>query len=327
MKRALIPLLILVIAAAAGGIYTYRQGVAEKSGITVSGTIETTTVAASFRIPGRLRERLADEGQTVQQGQLIARLEDDDLSQEVARRQAEVQATQAQLAELQAGSLKEEIARAEATLAAAGAEEQRLKADFARQEALLAREVISRRDFDAVRAAYDAAQAHVREARASLALVRQGPRRERIDQARGRLKEAKAAQDLATSRYSYSILTAPTSGVVLSKHAEPGEQLATGAPVITIGRLDSVWLRAYITETDLGRIKVGQQATIKTDTYPGRAYPGVVSFIASEAEFTPKNIQTRQERVKLVYRIKIDLANPKQELKPGMPADAEIKTE
>ena len=110
----------------------------------------------------------------------------------------------------------------------------------------------------------------------------------------------------------------------MSKNIEPGEQVAVGTPVITIGELESVWVRAYIPETDLGRVKLGQKARVTTDTWPGRVYDGRVTFIASEAEFTPKNVQTPKERVKLVYRIKITIPNPKRELKPGMPADAEI---
>jgi HlyD family secretion protein len=111
---------------------------------------------------------------------------------------------------------------------------------------------------------------------------------------------------------------------VLSKNIEPGEYVAPGTPVVTVGDLVNVWLRAYIDEADLGRVKVGQKARVTTDTYPGRVYPGTISFISAEAEFTPKNVQTAKQRVKLVYRIKIDIQNPKMELKAGMPADAQI---
>jgi HlyD family secretion protein len=112
----------------------------------------------------------------------------------------------------------------------------------------------------------------------------------------------------------------------MAKNIEPGEQVAAGTPVVTVGELDSVWVRAYINETDLGRVKVGQKARVATDTWPGRVYDGIVTFISSEAEFTPKNVQTQKERVKLVYRVKITIPNPNMELKPGMPADAEILT-
>jgi HlyD family secretion protein len=112
---------------------------------------------------------------------------------------------------------------------------------------------------------------------------------------------------------------------VLSENIEPGEYVSPGTPVVTVGRLDNVWVRAYINEPDLGRVKIGQPVRVMADSYPGKTYQGHISFISSAAEFTPKNVQTAQERVKLVYRIKIDIANPNFELKPGMPADADIR--
>jgi len=124
---------------------------------------------------------------------------------------------------------------------------------------------------------------------------------------------------------SQAVLAAPLGGTVIAKHAEPGELLAVGSPVITVAKLDDVWVRAYIPETRLGRVKLGQKAIVTSDTWKGRSYQGTVTFIASEAEFTPRNVQTEAERVKLVYRIKITIPNPKQELKPGMPVDAVIE--
>jgi HlyD family secretion protein len=114
-------------------------------------------------------------------------------------------------------------------------------------------------------------------------------------------------------------------GVVLVKSAEPGEVLAAGTTVVTIGDIDHPWLRGYVNERDLGRVKIGDPAKITSDSFPGKTYPGWISFIASEAEFTPKQIQTREERVKLMYRIKIEAANPRHELKSNMPVEAEIE--
>jgi HlyD family secretion protein len=122
----------------------------------------------------------------------------------------------------------------------------------------------------------------------------------------------------------YTVLRAPFAGVITVRQGEPGEVVVPGTPVATLADLDRIWLRAYIPETDLGRIRWGQEAVVTTDTYPGKQYHGRISFIASEAEFTPKSVQTYKERVMLVYRIKIDIDNPNHELKPGMPADAHI---
>jgi HlyD family secretion protein len=170
------------------------------------------------------------------------------------------------------------------------------------------------------------AHASLKQAQERLALVTKGPRQETIDQARARLEQIKQALGVAETRLSYTTIVAPIGGVVLSENLEAGMYAAPGTPVVTVGDLVNLWLRAYISETDLGRVKVGQRVRVTTDTYPGKQYEGQVSFIASQAEFTPKNVQTEKERVKLVYRIKIDIQNPGMELKPGMPADAEVLT-
>ncbi len=326
-KPALAAVVALVVIAAAVAYYVTHRHRNDRNVIKVSGNIEVTSVEASFKVPGRVLERLVDEGETVRAGQVIARLDSADLAHEVAIRRAEAETARAALRELEAGSRKEEIAQAAAVLAAAEAEATRAADDFRRQEELFRREVIPRQKFDQAKAARDASQAQVRQAREALILTRKGPRQERIDQGRSRLREAEAALALASEQLGYATLTAPVAGTVMSKNIEPGEQVAVGTPVVTIGEMESVWVRAYIPETELGRVKLGQKARVTTDTWPGRRYDGAVTFISSEAEFTPKNVQTQKERVKLVYRIKITIPNPRMELKPGMPADAEILTE
>lgn len=324
-KRLLIPLLLVVSIAAIVIWFLFHASRKEDSGkISVSGNIEVTTVELSFKVPGRVKERLVDEGDQVRQGQVVARLDPEDLIHEEENRGAEVRAARALLSELETGYRKEEIAQAEAALLRISAEADRLRTDFKRQQQLYRREVISARDFDASRAAFESSQASVREARERVNLLRSGPRKETIAQARARLESAEAYLALARTRLGYATLTSSAAGMVLSKNIEPGEQVAVGTPIVTIGLLDEVWMRAYISETDLGRVKLGQKATVTTDTWPGRKYQGQVSFISPEAEFTPKSVQTAKERVKLVYRIKIVVPNQSRELKPGMPADAEI---
>jgi HlyD family secretion protein len=325
-KRLIFALAALLPISAAAFYFTIRHKANGRDSVRVSGNIEVTTVDVSFKVPGRVRERLVDEGETVRTGQIVARLDSADFAHEVAIRKAEAQTARAALRELEAGSRREEIAQAEAVLAAAEAEARRLADDFRRQKELFSREVIPKQKFDAALAAREASRAQARQAREALELVRKGPRQERIDQGRSRLKEAEASLALAVERLGYTTLTAPSTGLVIAKNIEPGEQAATGTPIITVGDITSPWLRAYIPETDLGRVKVGQKVRITTDTWPGKTYDGLVTFISPEAEFTPKNVQTEKERVKLVYRIKITIPNPAMELKPGMPADAEIVT-
>lgn len=293
--------------------------------IKLSGTIETTVTALSFKLPGRVRERLVDEGQRVAVGQVVARLEDDDVHQELAGREAERAAAQAALAELQAGSRVEEVAQAEAAVVRLRAESHRAGDEYVRSEQLFKREVIAKRDLDLALAARDASAAALREAAERLRQVKAGARSETRQQAQARLKGAEASVSLARTRLTDATLLAPTAGIVLSKNIEAGEQVAPGTPVVTIGKLEEVWIRGYVPEDELPRIKLGQKARVTVDGLKGRVFTGRLDFIAQEAEFTPKNVQTEKERVKLVYRIKILLANPKSELKPGMPADAVIE--
>jgi len=326
MKRKIVLIGAAVLLAAAVAVYLLYFRAGKKAGaIRVSGNIEITTVELSFKVPGRVRERLVDEGETIAAGQTVARLDPEDLRHEVDVRKAEAEAARAALSELETGYRKEEIAQAEAVLRRVGAEAERIRVDFGRQQRLYRKGVISGRDYDASKAAYEASRASVREAKERLNLLQSGPRRETIEQARARLREAEALLDLAKTRLGYADLVSPAAGFVLSKNIEPGEQVAAGTPVITVGLLDDTWVRAYISETDLGRVKLGQQATVTTDTYPGKKYPGTVSFISQEAEFTPRSVQTEKERVKLVYRIKVVIPNRERELKPGMPADVEIQ--
>lgn len=325
MKKGIIVAVLLVVVALAVILLRRHPEEESKGVLRISGNVELTEVQLSFKVPGRLLARLVDEGAQVKRGDVVARLEDVELKDQVTLAQAEAQAAAATLAELEAGSRREEVAQGEAQLARAEAEAARVAADYQRQEALFAREVIPRRELEAARAAHDQARASVRERREALQLLRKGARRERVDEARARHAAALARLSTAKERSGYATLTAPIPGVVLSKGVEPGEQVAAGTPVVTLGDMEQCWLKGYIPETELGRVKLGQRARVTTDSHPGRFYEGKVSFISSEAEFTPKSVQTEKERVKLVYRIKVTLANPGMELKPGMPADAEIE--
>ncbi len=323
------PPMPIILKALAGGALLLASSCRshEKNRLSLSGNIEVIQVEASFRVAGKVLERPVDEGQVVQAGQLLARLDAKDLEQQVAMRHADAATARAALDALLAGSRKEEIEASKAALEQANADLKRLEPDEVRLRDLQQKGILSIRDYEATRALLEAARAKVRQADQQYTLVRIGPRKEDIDQARARFEQAQQALALAQTQLGYATLTAPTSGVILSKNIEPLEYVAPGTSVVTLANLDQVWLRAYLEESDLGRVKVGQKASITTDTYPGKRYEGRVSFISSEAEFTPKSVQTRKERSRLVYRIKIDIRNLAMELKPGMPADADIELE
>ena len=215
---------------------------------------------------------------------------------------------------------------------------------------LSAKELIAAQDVDRARQAYEVAVANEQSAREQLALVeagpreheveaaryelsaarqrvrllRAGPRADAVAAARAQVAEATAGRALAQARLDETRIVSPITGVVLRKNVEPGETVTPGTPILTLMDPRDLWLRAYVAETDVGRIRIGQPARVTIDAYPGRPFNGAITEIASEAEFTPKNVQTKKERVNLVFRIKIGLRNEDGVLKPGMPADADL---
>jgi len=292
--------------------------------LVLSGNIEVTEAQLGFKIPGRVVERTVSEGDRVQAGQLIARLDDAEQKEQLALRRAELAGAQAALAELEAGSRPQEIAAAAATLHSAEADRDRARLDFVRQQELRRKDAIADRELEASQAQLKVAEARTVEAAERLKLVQEGPRAEDIAQGRARVDQTRAAVALAETQVENTRLLSPLTGVVLSHNIEPGEYVSPGTPVVTVADLAHVWVRAYINQTDLGRITHGEKVAVHTDTFPDKTYDGTIGFIASEAEFTPKTVQTTKERVKLVFRIKVDIANPNDELKPGMPADVSI---
>ena len=277
------------------------------------------------------------------------------IDSDISTRRAELAQAQAKLDELNAGSRPQEVQEAQSAVADAKAWNDQAKSDWERAQTLFSREDISKSQYDQARAKLDSTAAQLRQAQDRLALVAEGPRKEEIAGARAQVARAQAAvqtaeanrielrrkkEELAARKSEIdraraqvgmtqtqigdSTIVAPIDGVVLVKSAEAGEVVAAGTTIVSLGDIAHPWLRAYINETDLGRIKLGGHVKLSTDSYKGKTYDGRISFIASEAEFTPKQIQTKEERVKLVYRIKIDVDNPHQELKNNMPVDGEI---
>jgi HlyD family secretion protein len=189
---------------------------------------------------------------------------------------------------------------------------------------LFERGVAPKETFDNAETGFKVAGAALQRARENYQLVKKGPRKEDIEDGRAQVEQTKASLQLIETQLSYTTLYAPLSGVVLVKSGEVGEVVNPGTPILTLADIENVWLKAYIPEADLSRVKWGQEVSVTNDLKPQKIYKGKISFISSQAEFTPKQIQTEKERVTLVYRIKIDIPNPEKELKPGMPADGRI---
>jgi len=308
-----------------------------------------------------LEQKRRDEAQVsnarsqFDQARTSVELERATLGDDIAARRADLAQARAHLEELLNGSRPQEIQQAEAAVADATTQAQLAKDDWDRAQALYKTDDISRAQYEQYRTRFNSTNALLRQAEKRYALVKEGPRQEDIQQGRAQVAHAEAAlkmsqanelelkrreQDIDARRaqmdqaraqvgitdvqLSDLTLHAPMDGVVLVKAAELGEVLAAGSTVITLGDIDRPWVRAYVNERDIGRLRLGEPATVRTDSYRDKTFSGRVSFIASEAEFTPRQIQTPEERVKLVYRIKVDTENPGRLLKSNMPVDASI---
>jgi HlyD family secretion protein len=327
MKK-LIPILVIAAVAAAGYYYVYprlKPPPPPENELRVSGNIEAHESIVSFKVAGRIAELAVQEGQWVEAGALLARLEDSDYRQQLAIDEAALRVRESNLALALAGTRRQEIEAAEQTLAEARADLEQRKLDLARAETLFARDVIPAEQRDLAATAVKRSQAVYERAVKRLDQAREGARPEEIEIARRNVEQGREAVKMSGIRLGHTVLRAPRGGVVTVRQAELGEYVSPGTPVVSLADLDDVWLRAYIPEPDHGRVRWGQEADVRTDSFPAKTYRGRISFIASKAEFTPKSIETHKERVTLVYRIKISVENPNYELKPGMPADAVIQ--
>ena len=320
------------------------------------------TVLARLDVDQLQKQRARDQASlTVAETQLVQQrtaveYQKASLEAGIETRQAALRLAEAKLQELLAGSRRQEKEQAGAAVEDARTQHALAKDDWDRAQILFKTDDISRSQSDQYRTRFNSSKALLQQAEERLSLVMEGPRKEDIEAARAQVEQARASvkqaeavrlelkrkeQELETRRAQIEqaraqvavvdtqladgVVTAPINAVVLVKSAEVGEVLAAGTTLATLGEMDKPWLRGYIKEQDLGRVKLGMKAKVTTDSHPGKVYWGRISFISSEAEFTPKQIQTPEERVKLVYRIKIEVENPQHELKLNMPADAEIQ--
>jgi HlyD family secretion protein len=326
MKRALLIVLLAVLAALAGTriYHMWLSGRSSANELKLSGNIEAHESLVSFKVTGRIIELPVDEGMAMKAGDLLARLDSADYRQQVAADEATKRVRSRQLMLGLAGSRWQDVEAAKQTVIDSKADLDQKKKDYARYEALYEKDEIPAQTRDQAATNVTRAQAAYDRAQEILNELVEGTRKEELDVDRSNVRQAQENLDMSQIRLSYTVLRAPFDGIVLVRQAELGEVVSPGTPIVTLADLDHIWLRVYLPETDLGKIHWGQAVNVRTDTYPGKTYRGHVSVIASDAEFTPKSVQTEKERVTLVYRIKIDVENPNHELKPGMPADAYI---
>ena len=371
MKKTL-PILFLTVLAAAAAIYFLNaRNRGNRSGPDIhTGTVEATEVTVSFRLPGHVTSVMFEEGQYVNEGQILAVLDTVSLSQEVTRTraaletarsrlstagagaaylqkavQAQIEGAQANLQKLETGLRPQEIEAARQAVESARAEAERARTEAERARRLYAGEVIPLAKLQNAEASERVSRARLISAEENLAVAEMGTRTEdirtagaalssakaRLDEVRGAFFQVQALENeikvreaelaLALTRLDHATLKAPLSGIALTKSLEPGENVQASRPVTTIADLSEVKVRFYVPANGLGTLNLGETITVESDASPGQRFEGHVSYISEQAEFTPKSIQTREERTKLVYMLRAIIPNPGRKLKPGMPVD------
>jgi len=304
--------------------------------IRVSGHVEATEVQVAAEVGGRLVDLRVAEGDRVAPGDVVAHLDTRDIELQIGRSRAERATADAQLRLLQAGARPEEIRQAEAQVDAAAADaaaaESELRAaetDFQRFEALLQANAGSEKQRDDARARVDVARERERGARDRIRAAREvvsrlqaGARREEVEAARARVAAVDAQLAVLEKMRADAAVVAPVGGIVTQTLTDAGEMIAPRAPLLVVTDLDHAWANLFVPEPLMPRITLGQSASVLTDA--GDVVPGTVTFISPQAEFTPRNVQTADERSKLVYRIKVAVDNSAGVLKQGMPVDAEL---
>jgi HlyD family secretion protein len=325
-KKVLLAIAVAAVAAVAASWLYFRNTGDPNGRVFVSGNIEAVEVDLSFRIAGQINTLPIEESDRIQKGQTMATLDTDTLLTQKGAAESDIANLRAVLDELEEGSRKEEIEAARALAKSAESKMTNAKDEHDRYLPLFKQGAISASNFDTKATALKVAMEDYNNAMQRLQELEKGPREQQIRAARARLQKAEWDLKRINLDVEHSRLDSPVAGVVLVKSNEEGEVVLPGATVATVAAIDEVWLKGYVGEDKLGKVKLGQKAAVTTDTYPDRVYVGKVTYISSRAEFTPKNVQTKEERVKQVYRVKVTIPNQSQELKIGMPAEGYILT-
>jgi HlyD family secretion protein len=321
-KIGRVAIVFVVIGAAAGGAWWWQTHRPEMvaDALVLYGNVDIRQVNLAFNGNEHVASMRVQEGDRVSNGQLLATLDTHRLEPAVARAEAQVQAQREVVARLLAGTRPEEIRKARADVEAAAAEVRDAERTYQRQRSLATRDISSQQQADDAQAAMETAQARLQALQEALQLAIAGPRQEDIAAAKATLHVYEAELALARRELADAALYAPADGVIQNRLLEPGDMASPQRPVYTLALTDPVWVRAYVSEPDLGKIRPGMQAQVSTDSFLDKRYPGWIGFISPTAEFTPKSVQTSELRTRLVYQVRIYVCNPQDELRLGMPA-------
>lgn len=309
---------------AAAVILLYACGGSDKNTIEASGTVEATNVTVAAKVGGQVQKIFVNEGDKVKSGDTLMVIDHDLLAIQLRQAEAGVDASKAQLELLKQGARTEDVMQAEEALKQAKANFELAKSTKDRNEKLFQSNSITKQQWDDISTKFDIAGAQLSSANENYKKIKNLARPEEIKQAQANLDRQIAAADLLKKNISDSYITAPINGIVVKKFIEAGESASPLSSLVMLSDLSYVDLVIYVSETELGKVKLGQEANVSVDSFPGKTFTGKVIYISPTAEFTPKNIQTKDERIKLVFAVKIHIPNPNLELKDGVPADAVI---
>jgi HlyD family secretion protein len=336
LKKKIIIMVFVALLIGVGLLVYLGQKNNREKGLFYSGIIEATQANLSFQVPGRVAQVNVQEGQSVTKDQIIAELDRAEFESRYAQAKANLdraQKTKQQLGtvlDISRKTLPSEVDRATANVKSVKDTLKDAEKNYKRFEDLFRNGVITEKERDTMKLNYDVAKSRLAESESVLKLAqgnlsRIDAAKQDIEVATAQINSISASLNQASIQLAYTQLKSPIDGIVTSRNIEPGETVNSGREVLTVSDLSRVDLKIFVDETEIGKVKPGQKVDVKVDTFPGKTYTGTISFISPEGEFTPKIIQTKKERVKLVYLVKVSIANPNFELKSGMPADAWLR--
>ena len=327
MKRKIfIPILAVALIGVGGVSYwrTQHDRAIADTALSIYGNVDVRQVQLAFNGSERIDQMLVQEGNPVKKGQLLATLDTKRLEQNVAFRQSQVAAAQQALLRLQAGNRPEEIRKAQADAEAAKIDADNAERTYQRLVELVKQRFIAKQQADNAKSTAEAAQARSNAAHEVWKLANLGPRKEDIAAAQAALQANEASLAIARKDLADASLYAPSDGVIQDRILEPGDMASPLRPVYTLALTNPIWIRAYVSGTELGKIKPGMRARISTDSFPGKYYDGWIGYISPSAEFTPKSVETEEVRSDLVYQVRVFTCNTQNELRLGMPATVMI---
>ena len=325
MSRRNLYILFALLSVLAGVGYLFWRNVEDAPEFVASGIIEADDVHVGSKVGGRVLRVGAREGQRVKAGDVLVVLEPDELQASLAEGQGSLKESEARLAELVAGYRKEEIDQAEADWRATKAQSENSERLRLRMKDLIERGLVAQQEYDDAKAKAEADGQKARSARERYELLLAGSRKEEIEQARARVETAQARVARLKMQLDETVVKAPVDAVVEVLDLEPGDLVGAGKPVATLLRTQKLWVRAYISEQRLGYVRPSQKVKVQVDSFPRKDFSGVVRRVHRQAEFTPRNVQTKEERVLQVFQIEVVLDDPDQLLRPGMNADVYIR--